>query len=171
MTAPATTTATTRGADRLAGPDVVRAVALIGVVVMNYHGYLILRSGAPRGTGWVEDVFDPWDGPLSTRFAATFVLVAGVGVTLMTRRSVERYRLAVSTEDSAPARDRVRSMRLRLLRRGLLLYVTGLLLDEIWPGTILPYYGAMFVLAAAMFTWRSRWLILRRVRCGDRWIS
>ena len=31
-------------AQRLAGPDVVRAVALIGVVVMNYHGYLILRS-------------------------------------------------------------------------------------------------------------------------------
>ena len=30
---------------RLPGPDVVRAVALIGVVVMNFHGYLILRGG------------------------------------------------------------------------------------------------------------------------------
>ena len=34
---------------RLPGPDVVRAVALIGVVVMNFHGYLILRGDA-RGT-------------------------------------------------------------------------------------------------------------------------
>ena len=31
--------------------------------------------------------------------------------------------------------------------------------DFIWPGTILPYYGAMFVLAAALFTLRSRWLV------------
>ncbi len=111
-------------------------------------------------TGWIEELFDPWNGPLSTRFAATFVLVAGVGVTLMTARSVGGLRLAADDAESAVARDRVRSMRLRLVRRGLLLYVTGLLLDEIWPGTILPYYGAMFVLAAAMFTWRSRWLIL-----------
>ena len=35
---------------RLPGPDVVRAVALIGVVVMNFHGYLILR-GDVRGDG------------------------------------------------------------------------------------------------------------------------
>jgi uncharacterized membrane protein YeiB len=135
---------------RLAGPDVVRAVALIGVVVMNYHGYLILRDldagGVHSPTEWLDRLFDPWDGPLSTRFAATFVLVAGVGVTLMSRRSI-----------GDPAR--VSEMRWRLVRRGVLLYVVGLLLDRIWPGTIIIYYGAMFVLAAGIFTWRSRWII------------
>ena len=160
MTAPATTSGATSTAARLPGPDVVRAVALIGVVVMNYHGYLILRADETPGTGWLEDLFDPWDGPMSTRFAATFVLVAGVGVTLMTARRVDARRSAANDEDIALARDRVRAMRVRLLRRGLLLYVTGLLLEEIWPGTIITYYGAMFVLAAAMFTWRSRWLIV-----------
>ncbi len=135
-------------ASRLAGPDVVRAVALIGVVVMNYHGYLLLRAGrgpGATGTGWAAEMFDPWTGPLATRFAATFVLVAGVGVTLMTSSSI--------------GTDRVNALRWRLVRRGLLLYVAGLALDEIWPGTILPYYGAMFVLAAALFTLRSRWLV------------
>ena len=135
---------------RLHGPDVVRAVALIGVVVMNFHGYLILRSidsGTtwPR-TGWLEELVDPWTGPLSTRFAATFVLVAGVSVTLLTRRA-------------AGDPTRVSEMRWRLIRRGVLLYVLGLVLDTIWPGTIIVYYGAMFVLAAAIFTWRSRWII------------
>lgn len=134
---------------RLAGPDVVRAVALIGVVVMNYHGYLLLaderRPGA-IGDGWLDSVFDPWDGPLSTRFAATFVLVAGVGVTLLTRGAL-----------GDPAR--VSAARWRLVRRGVLLYVVGLLLEEIWPGTIIPYYGVMFVVAAAMFTWRTRWVL------------
>jgi uncharacterized membrane protein YeiB len=134
----------------MAGPDVVRAVALIGVVVMNFHGYLILRDiesgGVHAPTGWLDELFDPWDGPLSTRFAATFVLVAGVGVTLLTRRALDEP-------------TRVRGMRWRLARRGVLLYVVGLLLEQIWPGTIIVYYGVMFVLAAGIFTWRSRWIV------------
>lgn len=130
---------------RRPGPDVVRAVAMAGVVVMNYHGYLVLQ-GAPREGGAVYDLFDPWTGPLSTRFAATFVLTAGVGVTLMTRSSI-----------GDP--DRTAEMRWRLVRRGLLLYGLGLLFDTIWAGTILPFYGAMFVLAALLFTLRSRWVI------------
>jgi uncharacterized protein len=131
---------------RKPGPDVVRAVALIGVVVMNYHGYLIIRGAVP-GTAWVDDLFDPWSGPLSTRFAATFVLVAGVGVTLLTQRC-------------AGDADRVTEMRWRLVRRGAVLYVGGLFLDTIWVGTIIPYYGAMFVIAAALFTMRTRWVLL-----------
>ena len=130
---------------RLPGPDVVRAVALIGVVVMNFHGYLILRGG-PRGTDTIDEFFDPWTGPLGTRFAATFVLVAGVGVTLLTRRSIGD-------------RAAVRAKRSTLARRGLVLYVGGLLLDTIWPGTILPFYGAMFVIAAVLFTLRSAWVL------------
>lgn len=130
---------------RLPGPDVVRALALIGVVVMNYHGYLIIDGGDRSDDTWFERLFDPWTGPLATRFAATFVLVAGVGVTLMTRRS---------TSD----RDHIRDMRWRLARRGLLLFLGGLLLDEIWPGTIIPFYGGMFVVGAFLFTLRSRWI-------------
>ena len=151
---PTTAVGTTR---RLPGPDVVRAVALIGVVVMNYHGYLILRGSTTPRTGWLEELFDPWTGPLSTRFAATFVLVAGVGVTLMTASTVER-----SGRDpaDADARSSLTTMRWRLVRRGVALYVFGLLLDGIWAGTIIPYYGLMFVFAAALFTWRSRWVIL-----------
>lgn len=133
---------------RLRGPDVVRAIALIGVVVMNYHGYLLNAGGQPSAVGesWLNRVFDPFDGPLATRFAATFVLVAGVGVTLMTRSSVGDH-------------DRVVAARWRLARRGVLLYVVGLLVDEIWPGTILLYYGAMFVVAAGLFTLRTRWVL------------
>jgi uncharacterized protein len=134
---------------RLRGPDVVRAVALIGVVVMNYHGYLLLEAGGgpgATGTGWAAELFDPWVGPLATRFAATFVLVAGVGVTLMTASSV-----------GDP--DRITALRWRLVRRGTVLYLGGVALDLIWPGTILPFYGAMFVVAAAVFSWRTRWVV------------
>lgn len=131
---------------RRPGPDVVRSLAMAGVITMNYHGYLVLLGGRRDG-GWLYDLFDPWTGPLSTRFAATFVLTAGVGVTLLTRSSL-----------GDPVR--VTDMRWRLVRRGLLLYAGGLLFDFIWSGTILVYYGAMFVVAAALFTLRSRWVLL-----------
>lgn len=136
--APVTPTA---GAARLPGPDVVRAVALIGVVVINYHGYLIIAGGERGdGTGWYW-LFDPWTGPLGTRFAATFVLVAGVGVTLLTR--------------SATTPARITARRWTLARRGLALFVLGWIVDVHWDGTILPYYGALFMLAAVLFTLRT----------------
>lgn len=139
---------TRTGARRLIELDVTRAVALIGVVVMNYHGYLN-RGFDGFDRSWAERLFDPWEGVLSTRFAATFVLVAGMGVTLLTRRSV------ASGDASA-----IRADRLRLVRRGVVLFVGGWILDRHWPGTIILYYGAFFIIAALLFTLRTRWLVV-----------
>jgi uncharacterized protein len=134
---------------RLVGPDVTRALALIGVVVMNYHGYLNGADAAAQpGDSLANRVFDPWHGILSTRFAATFMLVAGMGVALLTRRS------NASCDRAALAVDRW-----RLIRRGAVLYGAGFLLDWIWPGTILFYYGAAFMIAGVVFHWRTRWII------------
>ena len=127
--------------------DVVRAVALIGVAAMNFHGYLIVR-GSEVGDSLVNRVFNPWTGPLSTRFAATFVLVAGMGVTLLTNRS------RLGTDRWARSTDRW-----ILIRRGVALYAFGYVLDWIWSGTILFFYGALFLVASALFTLRIRWLI------------
>ena len=143
----AATRPATAAGPRLVGPDVVRAAALIGVVVMNFHGFLQLRRET-RGDDALGAFFDPWTGPLSTRFAATFVLVAGVGVTLFVRR-------AMASGDATL----VAAKRWTLVRRGLVLYGGGLLFDMIWPATILPYYGAMFVVGAALCTWRTRWVV------------
>jgi len=141
--------------DRLPGPDVVRAVALIGVVVMNYHGYLMFRgAGIGVGDSALDRFFDPFEGPLSTRFASTFVLTAGVGITLLTRRVVADRAAGV-----VGAARAVTEMRWRLVRRGLALYVLGQLLDVIWPGTIIVYYGAMFAIASLLFTLATRWII------------
>ena len=134
---------------RLVGPDVVRAVALIGVCIMNYHGYLINQGGELSRNFWGR-FFHPWEGPLSTRFAATFVVTAGVGVTLLTRR-------ATANRHDDPAA--VAAKRWTLVRRGLVLYGFGLIFYELWSGSILPYYGAMFVIAAFLFTLATPWLV------------
>lgn len=137
---------TSTGAARVIGLDVTRAVALVGVVVLNYHGYLNGGIDGPDRS-WAERLFHPWDGPLATRFAATFVLVAGIGVSLLTQHS------RASGDRRAIADDRW-----RLVRRGFLLFWSGYALNWIWPGTILSYYGAYFMIAALLFTLRDRWV-------------
>lgn len=143
---------TSGGSRRLVALDVIRGLALIGVVAMNYVGALI-RPGLDRGF-WGR-VFDPYTGPLSTRFAAAFVLVAGVGITLLTDRA--------RTSDD---RDEISRARLRLARRGLLLYLVGYVLDFTWPGTILFFYGAYFLLATLLFRLATRWLVVIGVAAG-----
>ena len=138
---------------RLLGLDAARGLALAGVVTMNWIAYFNLAD-------WYDDariepghvlwpVLDPLAGPLSTRFAATFVLLAGIGVSLMTRRA----RLA---------RDPVRLGRDRwtLRRRGVLLILVGLPFNWAWPGEILHFYGCYLVVASFVLAWRSRTLLL-----------
>jgi uncharacterized protein len=136
------------GKDRVVDLDVTRAIALIGVTLMNFNGYLI-NLGGPVGTSRISRFFDPWNGPLSTRFAATFVMVAGMGITLMTNAG----RLGND-------RQRRSTDRWTLIRRGVLLYAFGFVFEWLWSGTILFFYGAYFVVGAMLFTLRTRWLIV-----------
>lgn len=139
---------TRSGAPRIIGLDVTRGLALIGVVVMNYHGYLNGGQTSDPAT-FLDRLFHPWVGVLSTRFAATFVLVAGMGITLLTNRSRASGDRAAITAD-----------RWRLVRRGVLLAVAGYALEWVWSGTIIYFYGAYFIVAAVLFTVRTRWLVL-----------
>jgi len=130
--------------------DVARAVALIGVVILNYHSYLNGDSAwFQLFPSFGERLFNPGTGVLTTRFAAVFVLVAGAGVSLLTRTS----RL---TKDP----ELLRQDRLRLLRRGVLLYSFGFFLQWIWPGTILFYYGAFFIVGAIIFALPTRHILV-----------
>ena len=138
---------TSLGASRLIGLDVTRAIALIGVVVMNYHGNL---NDQGIGTDLWHRLFNVYSGVLSTRFAATFVLVAGIGTALLSRRAYEKN-------------HEVGKLRIRLIRRGALLIVGGYFLNDAWPGTILFYYGAYFILGAIFAMWKSRSIIILAV--------
>ena len=132
---------------RYASLDVTRAVALLGVVALNYHGYL---NGAeafrPSDPTLANRVFSPLTGILSTRFAATFVLVAGIGMALF---------MAGATDSTESSRRR-----LVLFRRGAVLFGVGALLQWVWPGTILFYYGAYFMIGTVIVTWSTRVLVV-----------
>lgn len=132
---------------RLPSLDVTRAVAMFGVVALNFHGYLNAAQWTnPVDPSPWEKAFNPLTGILTTRFAATFVFVAGIGITLFLR---------AAGDDGAALTLR----RIVLFRRGLFLFGLGSLLQWIWPGTIIFYYGAYFMIAALVATWSTRTLV------------
>jgi uncharacterized membrane protein YeiB len=134
---------------RLPSLDVTRAIALVGVVVMNYHAYLNTdKAFYPPRPSFAERIFNPLSGILTTRFAATFVLIAGIGIALLVQN-------AIRSGDNAL----IRAAQMKLARRGLFLYAVGAAVQWIWPGTILFYYGAFFLISAVICTWSNRSLI------------
>ncbi len=140
---------------RMAEFDVVRALVLIGVFSMNYVVEWNLDN--IRGVGWdgldeprwMLEVFDPWKGPLSTRFAATLTMLVGMGVAFGAAGVVRRGDPKEITEQ-----------RWRLRRRGVLFILIGVMFDPVWPGEILHYAGTFMIFAAWMITWPKRRLLI-----------
>ncbi|MFT7463065.1 MAG: hypothetical protein ACI9EF_001407 [Pseudohongiellaceae bacterium] len=126
---------------RVVGFDIARALAVFGMVVVNFKVVMDAESAGPGWLVWAA-------GLLDGRAAATFVVLAGVGISLMSFRSRE-------TGDRATiARDRG-----ILLRRAVFLFVVGLAYTPIWPADILHFYG-VYIAAAALFltaTTRRLW--------------
>ena len=122
---------------RIVGYDLARALAVFGMVVVNFK----LVLGADREPRWLADLV----GLLEGRAAATFVVLAGVGISLMSRSALE------AGDQGALAR-----VRGSLLRRAGLLFVIGLLYTPIWPADILHFYGVYIALAAFLLGASSR---------------
>ena len=121
--------------DRLAGVDAARGVALLGMVAVH-----VLPAEDADGSRSLVDLV------ASGRSAATFAVLAGVGVALATGRA-------------RPPRgsERLRASR-ALLVRGLLLGGIGLALGLLDSGlaVILAYYALLFVVALPVLGLRPR---------------
>jgi uncharacterized membrane protein YeiB len=134
------------GQGRILGYDVARSLALLGMFVV--HFALVLGADQEHPP-WLALVLEHLDG----RAAATFVVLAGVGLTLRSRR-------AVAAADP-PA---IAAARRTMFRRGLFLLALGFVNLVIWPGDILRVYGVALLLAAWLLTATDRRLLV--VACG-----
>ena len=141
---------------RLASLDVARTIALFGIIVLNYHGYLNFQStSSTTAPSIFERWWHPFEGALANPFPVGFVMVAGMGVALLLQ-DVARANAHHAANEIARAHTEARW---RLARRGLFLFTLGYGIEWIWAGTILPYYGAYFVVASIIATWSARKLI------------
>lgn len=110
---------------RIEGYDLARALAVIGMVFVNFK----IVMGSSDGSANLKALISLMEG----RASALFVVLAGVGLSLM----------AAGTRQFALL-QRV----MPILQRGVLLLVTGLVLATVWPADILHFYGCYFILAA-----------------------
>ena len=107
--------------ERIIGIDIARALAVIGMIIVNFK--IVLGE---NGSSWVKSFASAFDG----KAAATFVVLAGVGLALMTNS-------ALRNNDS----QKLHTARIRIAKRALFLFVVGLSYIFIWPADILHFYG------------------------------
>jgi len=123
---------------RIQGYDLARALAIFGMVLVNFKIVMGASDNGPDWLIWLE-------GLLEGRAAATFVILAGVGLSLISRRA----RLEGDPENIARNRK-------TLLKRALFLFVVGLLYTPLWPADILHFYGIYIAIGAFLLTASDR---------------
>lgn len=126
---------------RIDGLDIARAFAIVGMVIVNYK---ISMSAEDTGRPALTFFAALFDG----RAAATFVILAGIGASLGSRRA----RIA----GDATAR---RAARRTLAKRALFLFVVGWAFFPIWPADILHYYGVYLAIGAVVLFVSNRQLL------------
>ncbi len=132
---------TTQSCQRIAGYDLARSIAIFGMIV---HHFVIVSAAVQQSSFWLSMLTFLLDG----RPAAMFLILAGVGITLRSRRAVESND-AILIEYEAGI----------LWKRGWLLLLLGLLNLLVWPGDILRVYGVSLLLASKLINASNRRLL------------
>ncbi len=125
---------------RILGFDLARALAIFGMVIVNFK--VVMHAHVNESMAWLK-VVNILDG----RASALFVILAGVGLSLLTqqsRLSGDLQLLAIEKKE--------------LFKRAGLLFILGLLYIEIWPADILHYYGVYILVGALCLLLASRYL-------------
>ncbi|MBC8177928.1 MAG: DUF418 domain-containing protein [Desulfobacteraceae bacterium] len=128
--------------NRISGYDLARALAFFGMLIINY--WVLMEDYNPFPP-WVAFVLDSIQG----RAAATFVVLAGIGLSLLSRRAYLN-RDAVS----------MRIIRHRMWRRAIFLFVIGGLNSMIWGADILHFYAIYFAAGAVFLNFSNQRLFV-----------
>ena len=128
--------------NRIAGYDLARALAFLGMLTINFW---VLMEDYNSSSPWLDFVMDFIQG----RAAATFVVLAGVGLSLLSRR-------AYLNKDAVA----MKGIRHRMWRRAIFLFVIGGLNSMIWPADILHFYAIYFAAGAFLLGFSSQRLLV-----------
>lgn len=130
---------------RIIGYDVARSIAIVGMVIVNFKVVMGADENGPDWLIWLA-------GLLDGRAAALFVVLAGVGISMLSQKG----RLA---QDA----DKIRQHRHTFFKRAVFLFIVGMLYTPLWPADILHFYGVYIAIAALLLTATDRQLWLGAV--------
>lgn len=142
------------GAPRLAVLDILRGIAILGILFMNINdmGGSVFRSamGEARGFGWSSaDQVAWWMRAVFADGTARCLLemLFGVGMVILTDRAITRM-------------NKWQVMRAYWVRN-IVLFLFGVIhiVILLWPGDILHTYGLAALLAVLFRRWRPGWLL------------
>ncbi len=125
---------------RIIGIDVARALAVIGMVIVNFKVVL-----GEEGQNWVKLLARVFDGKAS----ATFVVLAGVGIALSTNSALRNNDLIT-----------LKIARTKIAKRALFLFVVGLSYMVIWPADILHFYGVYMLFTLLLIRSKPRRILM-----------
>lgn len=120
---------------RITALDFARSWAIFGMIIVNYKLAMQAETG---GAAWLTAIAGLFEG----RASALFVVLAGIGVSLMTAKA----RISMS-------KDLIRQSRNSLYRRAAFLFLSGMFLLLMgWSADILHYYAAFMLAASVLIT-------------------
>ncbi len=125
--------------ERIIGLDVARALAVFGMIIVNFK--IVLGT---EGATWAKS----FAGILEGKAAATFVVLAGIGIAFMTKSSI--------LEQKAHKLNLVRK---KLVKRALLLFILGISYIVIWPADILHFYGIYMLITLLLIKSSNKTII------------
>lgn len=118
--------------NRLEGLDVARFLAFAGMVIVNFNVVMVATD--------VDSTASRISGALEGRAAATFVVLAGIGLGLASLRAIDGTLLIT-------------------IKRALFLLVVGLLNMLIFEADIIHYYSFFFLCGAVLLPLSTRTLV------------
>lgn len=124
--------------NRIVGVDVARALAIMGMIIVNFK-----IAFGDKG----NEVYKLFASIFEGKAAATFVVLAGVGIAFMSNN-------AVKNKDKI----KLKNTRIKIAKRAIFLFVIGLLYTPIWIADILHFYGIYMLLTLFLIS-SSRKLI------------
>ena len=125
---------------RVVGFDVARGLAYLGMVFVNFKVVMAMQDHSTPAAKAIA--------LLEGRAAATFVILAGVGLSLMSSRARE----------SGDLGERAR-IRRTIVSRALFLFVVGLFYFPLWPADILHFYGLYLAIGVLFLFASDRWTL------------
>lgn len=126
--------------ERIIGIDVARAFAVIGMIIVNFKVVF-----GENGANWIKFFANVFEG----KAAATFVVLSGVGIALMTNS-------ALKNNDS----QRLKIVRVRIIKRALFLFIVGLSYIVIWPADILHFYGIYMLVLLFLLSSKEKTILI-----------
>jgi len=121
--------------------DLARTIAIFGMVLINFRVILNAKNEGPMWLMWIMDF-------IFGRAAVIFVILAGAGLSLMTRRAL-----------LSDKHMKLKQICINLMKRSLFLFIAGVMFSQIWGADILRYYGVYLLIGTCFLLASDRWLI------------